>query len=276
LNPHQHRWGLLQISRQIAEQFQSFPRVIKLAICPSAVQSRAWRWMKGVVMRADSNMKGGDVAWAGSLKLTPQNHLTGVNTAAPAVKRGLHAAGLWALLLSLSACALLQAPVSKAPPDSAPPVAIIRTPSPAPAPPDQALTPQQLPAPEPRLVSDARTPNAYRTDAASHLYARHSQNIYKGRLPPMLEAVGVLNVNIDRHGSVKSVQWMRAPRHVPQVMQQIERMVKAAAPYPVPQHMSQVTYTDVWLWHQSGKFQLDLVQLLISFKTFSSISCLTP
>jgi hypothetical protein len=25
----------------------------------------------------------------------------------------------------------------------------------------------------------------------------------------------------------------------------------------VPQHMSQVTYTDVWLWHQSGKFQLD-------------------
>jgi hypothetical protein len=73
----------------------------------------------------------------------------------------------------------------------------------------------------------------------------------------MLEAVGVLNVDIDRHGSVKSIQWMRAPRHAPQVMQQIERMVRAAAPYPVPVHMSQVTYTDVWLWHKSGKFQLD-------------------
>jgi len=107
------------------------------------------------------------------------------------------------------------------------------------------------------VKSAARNAKDYRKDAASHLYARHSQNIYKGRLPPMLEAVGVLNVDIDRHGSVKSVQWMRAPRHVPQVMQQIERMVKAAAPYPVPQHMSQVTYTDVWLWHQSGKFQLD-------------------
>ncbi|WP_291939534.1 hypothetical protein [Limnohabitans sp.] len=117
-----------------------------------------------------------------------------------------------------------------------------------------AATPAQVSGP---VKSAARNARDYRKDAASHLYARHSQHIYKGRLPPMLEAVGVLNVDIDRHGSVKSVQWMRAPRHVPQVMQQIERMVKAAAPYPVPQHMSQVTYTDVWLWHQSGKFQLD-------------------
>ena len=120
----------------------------------------------------------------------------------------------------------------------------------------QAVIPADTPA-SGSVKSTARNARDYRKDAASHLYARHSQYIYKGRLPPMLEAVGVLNVDIDRHGSVKSVQWMRAPRHVPQVMQQIERMVKAAAPYPVPQHMSQVTYTDVWLWHKSGKFQLD-------------------
>lgn len=123
----------------------------------------------------------------------------------------------------------------------------------------QAVTPAVTPATPASgpIKSTARNARDYRKDAASHLYARHSQHIYKGRLPPMLEAVGVLNVDIDRHGSVKSVQWMRAPRHAPQVMQQIERMVKAAAPYPVPQYMSQVSYTDVWLWHQSGKFQLD-------------------
>lgn len=120
----------------------------------------------------------------------------------------------------------------------------------------EAVRQDTSPFPGP-VRSAARNAKEYRKDAASHLYTRHSQHIYKGRLPPMLEAVGVLNVDIDRHGSVKSVQWMRAPRHVPQVMQQIERMVKAAAPYPVPLHMSQVTYTDVWLWHQSGKFQLD-------------------
>lgn len=105
--------------------------------------------------------------------------------------------------------------------------------------------------------SSARNAKEYRKDAATHLYARHGQHIYKGRLPPMLEGVGVLNVDIDRSGLVKSIHWMRAPRHAPQVMQQIERMVRAAAPYPLPLHMNQVTYTDVWLWHKSGKFQLD-------------------
>ncbi len=73
----------------------------------------------------------------------------------------------------------------------------------------------------------------------------------------MLYAVGVLNVDIDRVGQVQSVQWMRAPRHAPEVMAEIEKMVRAAAPYPAPLHLGQVTYTDVWLWHKSGRFQLD-------------------
>ena len=141
-----------------------------------------------------------------------------------------------------------QVPSSPSPPAATRPEAVPQAVIPAASPAAPALGP---------VKSTARNARDYRKDAASHLYTLHSQHIYKGRLPPMLEAVGVLNVDIDRHGSVKSVQWMRAPRHVPQVMQQIERMVKAAAPYPVPLHMSQVTYTDVWLWHQSGKFQLD-------------------
>jgi periplasmic protein TonB len=106
-------------------------------------------------------------------------------------------------------------------------------------------------------LSQARTPRDYRQDAAKHLYALHRPHIYQGRLPPMLEAVGVLNVDIDPQGEVKRLHWTRAPRHVPHVMKEIERLAQAAAPYPVPQHLRQVTYTDVWLWHKSGKFQLD-------------------
>jgi periplasmic protein TonB len=104
------------------------------------------------------------------------------------------------------------------------------------------------------LAHDAK---AYRQDAASHLYVLNKDRIYKGRLPPMLEAVGVLDVDIDRQGKVKALKWKRAPKHVPQVMAEIERLARAAAPYPVPKNMSQVTYTDVWLWHKSGQFQLD-------------------
>lgn len=103
----------------------------------------------------------------------------------------------------------------------------------------------------------ARNAQEYRKDAASHLYAQYRERVFKGRLPPMLEAVGVVQVNIDQRGGVQSIHWQRAPRHAPQVMREIERLVRAAAPYPAPVLMSQVTYTDVWLWHKSGRFQLD-------------------
>ncbi len=105
--------------------------------------------------------------------------------------------------------------------------------------------------------SNASTPRAYRQDAASHLYGINRDRIYKGRMPPLLYAIGVLNVNLDSNGQVRSLDWMRPPKHAPEVIAEIERTVRAAAPYPAPARMGRVTYTDTWLWHVSGKFQLD-------------------
>jgi len=147
--------------------------------------------------------------------------------------------GAWAGALALAVLAVLQG-------CSTPPTPPSTQASPAPA--------AAAPAP---AVSLARNPKDYRRDAASHLYALQPGKIYKGRLPPMLYAVGVLNVDIDRRGQVQAVHWQRAPKHAPEVMAEIEKMVRAAAPYPAPQHMARVTYTDVWLWHKSGQFQLD-------------------
>lgn len=105
--------------------------------------------------------------------------------------------------------------------------------------------------------SAAETPRAYRQDAATHLYGLNAHRIYKGKLPPLLYAIGTLQVDIDRAGRVTRLNWMRAPRHAPEVIAEIERTVRAAAPYPVPSRMGKVTYTDTWLWHKSGRFQLD-------------------
>lgn len=127
-------------------------------------------------------------------------------------------------------------------------------------PPAQAPTPaeREAAARAPMVAaSQARSARDYRRDAAQHLYARQAERIYRGRLPPMLYAVGVLHVDIGRQGQVLSLHWQRAPRHAPEVMAEIERMVRAAAPFPAPLHLSQVTYTDVWLWDKSGRFQLD-------------------
>ena len=106
-------------------------------------------------------------------------------------------------------------------------------------------------------ASSATTPRDYRKDAATHLYGQNTQRIYKGKLPPMLYAIGTLNVDLDAMGRVTALRWMRAPQHAPEVVKEIERTVRAAAPYPVPLRMGRVTYTDTWLWDKSGNFQLD-------------------
>jgi periplasmic protein TonB len=117
----------------------------------------------------------------------------------------------------------------------------------------------QAPAPLPQLgkVSNAPTPRDYRRDAATHLYGKNVGRIYAGKLPPLLYAVGVLQVDIDGRGNVMDVRWMRAPTQAPEVMADIERSVRSAAPFPAPIKMGRVTYTDTWLWHKSGRFQLD-------------------
>lgn len=106
-------------------------------------------------------------------------------------------------------------------------------------------------------ASSATTPRAYRQDGASHLYGLNADRIYKGKMPALLYAVGVMNVEIDRLGRVSRLDWLRAPRHAPEVIAEIERMIQDASPFPVPVNLGKVVYTDTWLWHKSGKFQLD-------------------
>jgi periplasmic protein TonB len=106
-------------------------------------------------------------------------------------------------------------------------------------------------------ASAAANPKAYRQDGATHLYGLNSERIFKGKLPPQLYAIGVLEVDIDRTGKVVRLNWLRAPRHAPEVVKEIERTVRAAAPFPAPTRLGKVTYTETWLWDKSGKFQLD-------------------
>jgi hypothetical protein len=127
-----------------------------------------------------------------------------------------------------------------------------QTVSPAPAPAAAASTPVTG-----VRSSAAASPRAYRQDAATHVYGLNQERIFKGRLPPMLYAIGVLQVDLDSKGAVRSLNWMRKPTHAPEVTAEIERTVRAAAPYPAPVRMGRVTWTDTWLWHKSGRFQLD-------------------
>lgn len=140
------------------------------------------------------------------------------------------------------------------------PTAPVAVPAPIPAPTPVAKPPLAAPpaAPVPPAnISSATNARDYRRDAATHLYGQNTHRIFKGKMPPLLYAIGVLQVEVDGRGGVSNLSWMRAPSHAPEVVAEIERTVRLAAPFPAPARMGRVTYTDTWLWHRSGRFQLD-------------------
>jgi periplasmic protein TonB len=171
---------------------------------------------------------------------------------------------LMCLVVWLAGCAAPPKPVPPAPP-VLPPTVQPAPPEPvAPSEPEPAPAPAVIVAPEPEVVevpppllSAASNPRDYRKDAGKHLYQKYADRVYIGKMPPMLQAVGVLELDIGKRGEVLALRWTRPPRQVPQVMAEIESMVRAAAPFPAPVRMGPISYTEVWLWHKSGRFQLD-------------------
>jgi periplasmic protein TonB len=106
--------------------------------------------------------------------------------------------------------------------------------------------------------SAAVTDLAYRKDAARHLYAAYVKKVKRGKMPPMLFSVMVVETEIDRSGQVVNVNVVRKPA-AEIVEPWVVAMIKQAAPFPAPHKISDdiVRYTEVWLVDKSGVFQLD-------------------
>jgi periplasmic protein TonB len=154
------------------------------------------------------------------------------------------------------------------PPVSAPsPTALPETPSPeantsaaqpgSEAPKSESSERQaHLAKPASPLVYEASSAD-YRRDAARHIYQRLPERVYKGKLPPMLKAVVVVDIHIEPSGQVGHIDWVRVPKNSPEVKQLIEQAIIQSAPFPAPSNFKRVRYTDTWLLHKSGRFQLD-------------------
>jgi hypothetical protein len=106
-------------------------------------------------------------------------------------------------------------------------------------------------------ASNADNPKAYRKDAARHIYAQNPGLIYKGKLPPLVHAIVVAEVDVDGSGNVRDINMIRVPTHAPDVTARVKQMIHAASPLPAPQRMGGVKYLDIWLVDKSGRFQLD-------------------
>ncbi len=156
-----------------------------------------------------------------------------------------------ALALSLAACGVFdKKPASGGGEGPASPGATATTPDDGP--------PAKSDVPTVRLIT-TQTPvvRAYRKIGARHIYTKYAQRIYKGKIPPLVYAVVVVETDIDANGKVTGVTFSRIPSHAPEVPPMIEELIKAASPLPNPGKLGGHTYIDTWLWDKSGKFQLD-------------------
>jgi periplasmic protein TonB len=113
-------------------------------------------------------------------------------------------------------------------------------------------------AARPGKVSMATTAREYRLDVARHIYESYPDRIYKGRLPPLIHAVVVLETTVDEHGRPRDVKVVRGPSHAPDVTAAVREMTYRVGPLPVPAKLrGPVHFIEIWLVHKNGRFQLD-------------------
>jgi protein TonB len=107
-------------------------------------------------------------------------------------------------------------------------------------------------------VSTAENAKAYRMDAARHIYSSYAGEIYKGKLPPLVHAIVVLEVDVAEDGKVRDILMIRVPTHAPDVVARVRSMIQKVGPMPVPARLrGGVKFTEIWLVDKSGRFQLD-------------------
>lgn len=130
------------------------------------------------------------------------------------------------------------------------------TQTPAPAPQAQAETIPQTPIPTP---PPTRTLDAYKADVARHVMQRNPERVFEGELPPMLPAVVVLNITVDRAGQLLEVQVQRSRDQG--ASEVALASLRRSGPLPPPDglgpaHADLMTFSETFLFGERYRFQL--------------------
>lgn len=113
----------------------------------------------------------------------------------------------------------------------------------------------------PRLPADTppSTLDAYKAAVAQHVVAHNPAHTFTGRLPPMLPAIVVLNITVDRSGHMTQVvvQRSRDPDASKVALASMER----SGTLPPPLHLiaangHTLTFSETFLFNDAYRFQL--------------------
>jgi periplasmic protein TonB len=82
--------------------------------------------------------------------------------------------------------------------------------------------------------------------------------VYRGKVPPLIYSVMVVETEIDAAGQVLNVQVIRKPA-ADEVAPWVIAMIRRAGPYPLPVRFpgGTVRFVETWLVDKSGLFQID-------------------
>jgi hypothetical protein len=178
--------------------------------------------------------------------------------AAPAAVRA--AAG--AAVLLLAACGSAPRPPSVAVPIPDAPLVttLVRDPSAVPGAHERALAAAAAMDAAPRVALPAPVAaadwEAFRLQAARRIVAASPHAVYDGPVPDPLLAIPVLEVELERDGSVRHIRVLRQPTQARDTVQLAIAAVRRAAPFgPVTQLPKPWKFAEVFLFDDHRRFK---------------------
>ncbi|MCD2517269.1 energy transducer TonB [Massilia sp. G4R7] len=115
-------------------------------------------------------------------------------------------------------------------------------------------TPTAAPVPPPSLTLDA-----YKTHVARHILERNAERTFTGRLPPLLPAIVVVNITVDKEGQLQDVRVQRS--RDPDASRVALASMLRSGPLPRPEGLvadntGAMTFSETFLFDRDYRFQL--------------------
>ncbi len=110
------------------------------------------------------------------------------------------------------------------------------------------------PAPSPGM---ARNWAEYRLQAALRITQTSPGETYSGEVPEPLQSIPVLQIQLNRDGSIKHIEVLRVPTNKPETIDMAIRAIRRAAPFGSVAHLPQPwQFNETFLYDYDFKFQL--------------------
>jgi hypothetical protein len=139
-------------------------------------------------------------------------------------------------------------------------VALLAACTSSPMPPDPSVVVRSSPAAtagESSRAGLARNWDDYRLQAARRITQTSPGETYSGEVPEPLQSIPVLQVHLNRDGSIKRIEVLRTPTNKPETIEMAMRAIRRAAPFGSVGHLPQPwQFNETFLYDYDFKFQL--------------------